>query len=327
MAAPLANIGNGTLRYIGRFAPSPTGYLHAGSLVAALASWLDARSHGGTWLVRMEDVDQPRCIPGAGEIILSQLAACGLYPDQPVVWQSQRTALYQQALALLQAQQWVYPCTCSRKDILTALQTLGEAPARHEERVYPGTCRPNSIPPTLNPNVKHPTWRFNTTAYVRTHQLQLVHWQDRWLGPQQQNVTEAVGDFALQRSDAYFTYQLAMVVDDAQQGVTHVVRGADLADNTARQLLLQQALNLPAPQYLHTPLVLGEDGAKLSKQNGAIALNTSDPLKLLNTAAQTLGLQTDALANTTPLHDWLHAAVLQWAARFGHTDMSDKIST
>jgi glutamyl-Q tRNA(Asp) synthetase len=159
-----------------------------------------------------------------------------------------------------------------------------------------------------------------------THQLQLVRWKDRWLGPQQQNVTEAVGDLALQRSDAFFTYQLAVVVDDAQQGVTHVVRGADLADNTARQILLYQALKLPTPHYLHTPLVVGEDGAKLSKQNGAMPLNTSDPLKLLNTAAQTLGLQTQALANTTPLHDWLHAAVLQWAARFGHTDMSDKIS-
>ena len=159
------------------------------------------------------------------------------------------------------------------------------------------------------------------------HQLQLVRWKDRWLGPQQQNVTEAVGDFALQRSDAYFTYQLAVVVDDAQQGVTHVVRGADLADNTARQILLQQALNLPTPQYLHTPLVLGEDGAKLSKQNGATALDTSDPLKLLNTAAHTLGMRTDSLANTTSLHDWLHAAVLQWTARFGKTNGSDKIST
>ena len=320
-------MGNGTRRYIGRFAPSPTGPLHAGSLVAALASWLDARAHGGTWLVRMEDIDQPRCVPGAGDIILSQLAACGLHPDQPVVRQSQRTALYQQALALLRAQQCVYPCTCSRKDMLTALQTLGQAPARHEERVYPGTCRPSSAPPTLNPNDKLPTWRFNTTAFMFAHQIQLVRWKDRWLGPQQQNVTEAVGDFALQRSDAYFTYQLAVVVDDAQQGVTHVVRGADLADNTARQILLQQALKLPAPRYLHTPLVLGEDGAKLSKQNGATALNTSDPLKLLNTAAQTLGLQKDALANITPLHDWLNAAVLQWAAVFRHTEMSDKIST
>jgi glutamyl-Q tRNA(Asp) synthetase len=262
---------------IGRFAPSPTGPLHAGSLVAALASWLDARAQGGRWLVRIEDVDQPRCVAGADRVILQQLAACGLTPDEEPVWQSHRGALYQQALDRLVREGHAYPCGCSRKDIEQALAERGQARERHGELVYPGTCR-NGL------QGRAPrAWRFRVPSG-------LVHWSDRRLGAQQQDVAVEVGDFVLKRADSLWAYQLAVVVDDAQQGITDVVRGEDLADNTARQIALQLALGTPTPRYLHTPLVLGRNGEKLSKQNGAQPLGTGDPLRVLNDAAQVLGL-------------------------------------
>ncbi len=268
-------------RYVGRFAPSPTGPLHAGSLVAALASWLDARAHGGAWLVRIEDVDAPRTIQGADQTILHQLTSCGLQPDAPPTWQSQRTSLYQSALTQLQADGMVYPCTCSRKDITDAWAALGEQRPRNSDLIYPGTCR-NAA------HVKSPfAWRVRTE---QPHRSTSIIWTDRRLGPQTQDVETAVGDFVLQRADACFTYQLAMVVDDAEQGISHIVRGEDLADNTARQIWLQGCLNVPTPQYLHTPLVVGPNGEKLSKQNGATALDSSQPLHALNDAALVLGL-------------------------------------
>jgi len=270
------------LRYVGRFAPSPTGLLHAGSLVAALASWLDARALSGDWLVRMEDVDTPRCIPGAAPTILEQLARCGMVPDGPVLWQSQRETAYQAALDHLIAQGWAYPCSCSRKDI-EAAQT--QAVARHHAAVYPGTCRHG-----LNGQPAR-AWRLNVQAVQQALGLPPVTaWTDRRLGKQQQNVSEEVGDFVLRRADGLWAYQLAVVVDDAAQGITHVVRGEDLADNTARQIALQQALGLSTPSYLHTPLVLGANGEKLSKQNGAQALDLQQPLAALQAAAQALGL-------------------------------------
>jgi len=283
-------------QYIGRFAPSPTGPLHAGSLVAALASWLDARAHGGQWLVRFEDVDTPRCVPGMDRFILAQLADCGLHPDQPPVWQSQRSARYQQALEQLKARALAYPCACSRKDIETALSRLGQARTRHGELIYPGTCR------TGLHGQSGSAWRLRTDANGPRH------WSDRRLGPQQQDVAAEVGDFVLQRTDGCFAYQLAVVVDDAAQGITDVVRGADLADNTARQILLQQLLGLPTPRYLHTPLVLGADGQKLSKQNGAQPLDTTDPLAALNSAASVLGLCAGGGSVTQALESW----VLAW---------------
>ncbi|MCG2592880.1 tRNA glutamyl-Q(34) synthetase GluQRS [Ramlibacter sp. XY19] len=286
--------------YRGRFAPSPTGPLHAGSLVAALASWLDARAQGGTWLVRIEDVDRPRCVPGADEEILRQLAACGLVPDEEPVWQSQRDGLYQAALDRLAAAGDAYPCACSRKDIEEALRALGRERPRHGELVYPGTCRGGLHGRTAR------AWRFRVAPGV-------VQWQDRRLGPQQQFVAEAVGDFVLQRADGLFAYQLAVVVDDADQGITHVVRGEDLADNTARQLLLQGALGLPTPAYLHTPLVLGANGEKLSKQNGAAPLDLRDPLAALQSAAATLGL---TIPGEQALAGWLSSAVEAWAAQW-----------
>ena len=276
--------------YVGRFAPSPTGPLHAGSLVAALASWLDARAHGGLWLLRIEDVDTPRTVAGADTIILQQLSACGLHPDAAPVWQSRRTALYQAALQQLTTQGLAYACTCSRKDTEIALAALGQTRARHAELVYPGSCRHGP----LRPQAPARAWRLRTDVVLAPSQQSPggnahITWRDRRLGPQTQDVAQAVGDFVLQRADGCWTYQLAVVVDDAAQGISHVVRGQDLADNTARQIWLQRCLGLPTPQYLHTPLVLGADGAKLSKQNGARPLDLSNPLQALNAAAAALG--------------------------------------
>ncbi len=292
--------------YTGRFAPSPTGLLHAGSLVAALASWLDARAHGGQWLVRIEDVDTPRCVPGADQAILQQLAACGLVPDGQVLWQSQRQNVYQAALDTLIAKGWAYPCGCSRKEIETA---QSQAVARHHAAVYPGTCRQGLQGKTAR------AWRLNVQAVEQALSLPAVtHREDRRLGSQQQNVAEEVGDFVLRRADDLWAYQLAVVVDDAAQGITHVVRGEDLADNTARQIVLQRALGLPAPQYLHTPLVLGANGEKLSKQNGAKALDLIDPVAALNTAAQALGLS--ALSSNTPIPQALSLWCTDWTSRW-----------
>jgi len=286
--------------YIGRFAPSPTGPLHAGSLVAALASWLDARAAQGQWLVRIEDADTERCLPGLGEHILGQLAACGLEPDAPPVWQTQRTAQYEAALARLIDAGMAYPCGCTRREIDAALAAQGHAHRRHGERVYPGTCRDGL-------HGKAPrAWRFAAWKSDPGD----VRWTDRRLGPQQQAVAREVGDFVLRRADGPWAYQLAVVVDDAVQGITDVVRGEDLADNTPRQVLLQRALGHATPRYLHTPLVLGADGQKLSKQNGARAIDTGTPQAAraaLGAAARALGLPeagggriADALAQWVP---------------------------
>ena len=308
--------------YVGRFAPSPTGPLHAGSLVAAIASWLDARAHGGQWLVRMEDLDTPRCIPGADRLILQQLASCGLYPDQPSVYQSQRGALYQHALDQLVGQALAYPCACTRQDIALALAASGQARKRHGELVYPGTCRNAMLACTAR------SWRFLThfpvpkiPASQASNALPApeplasaeLRWLDRRLGWQCQNVAHEVGDFILKRADGIWAYQLAVVVDDAAQGITHVVRGEDLADNSPRQMLLQRALGLAHPDYLHTPLVLGANGEKLSKQNGAEALDTAKPLALLEAAGRTLGLGVQAGS----VAQWLLSAVLQWPLGIG----------
>jgi glutamyl-Q tRNA(Asp) synthetase len=332
--------------YIGRFAPSPTGPLHAGSLVAALASWLDARANGGQWLVRIEDVDTTRCLPGMDQVILQQLAACGLHCDHPPVYQSRRSLLYQSALSALVARGDAYPCACSRKDIELARQQRGQTKSRHGELIYPGTCRNGLQGETAR------AWRFRTdisitnTALAQSEHAQeaidsiatpstpspasqlpdtpqtdstaptttLLHWSDRRLGEQSQDVALEVGDFILKRADGCFAYQLAVVVDDGAQGITDVVRGVDLADNTARQILLQRALALPTPRYLHTPLVLGADGEKLSKQNGAQALDTSHPLAALNSAATVLGLDPQSCAADALTH-WTQ----QWWAKMSIT--------
>jgi len=321
--------------YTGRFAPSPTGPLHPGSLVAALASWLDARAHGGRWLVRIEDLDTPRCEPGAARTILGQLADCGLTPDAPPVRQSRRGALYQQALDQLVAAGWAYPCGCTRQDIERALAAAGQPRQRHGELVYPGTCRQG-----LNGRAAR-AWRFSTTKYIsnmapaQSGRAQAaintvaiskdtatlaesgLVWHDRRLDLQVQDVSRDVGDFVLRRADGFWAYQLAVVVDDAAQGITDIVRGEDLADNTARQILLQRALGLPTPRYLHTPLVLAANGEKLSKQSGARALDTAEPVAALRQAGETLGL---GLGRQAPLNagtpaEWLRQAVPLWAGR------------
>ena len=286
--------------YTGRFAPSPTGPLNAGSLVAALASWLDARAwnqgRGGRWLVRIEDLDTARCAPGTDRVILQQLQACALVPDEAPQYQTQRLGHYTRALDQLTATAHAYPCGCSRKQVQETLARLGRLPARHGERVYPGTCRDG-----LQGRVAlAKRFRVPDTGA-------LVAWSDRRLGAQQQDVAAEVGDFVLQRADGPFSYQLAVVVDDHAQGVTHVVRGEDLADNTARQILLYRALGLPVPQYLHAPLVRAADGFKLSKQNGAAALDTSDPLRILQAAAAVLGLPPATGTVADALAQWVGA--------------------
>ena len=296
--------------YRGRFAPSPTGLLHAGSLVAALASWLDARAHGGAWLVRIEDVDLPRCPPGAADGILRQLDACGLVSDEPVLRQSGRGAVYQAALERLIGQGWAYPCGCTRKDIAQALAARGDPRERHGERVYPGSCRPSNG--GLQGKVAR-AWRLDIAALSTALGLPAtLHWSDRRLGAQQQDVASEVGDFVLRRADGLWAYQLAVVVDDAEQGITDVVRGEDLADNSARQILLQQALGYPRPRYLHTPLVCGANGEKLSKQNGAAAVDLSDPLAALNAAAALLGLPQQGGSVASALEHWTQA----WASLY-----------
>lgn len=301
-------------RYVGRFAPSPTGPLHAGSLVAALASWLDARAHDGRWLVRIEDVDVPRTVAGASEAILKQLDDCGLVPDETPWFQSTRSPRYQAVLDELVDRSLAYPCHCSRKDIEAAWAARGHVKPRHGELVYPGTCRQGMAPAkdgqdgqgTAAPTNRHLAWRLRVEPG-------LVCWTDRRLGPQQQNVAQEVGDFVLKRADGWFAYQLAVVVDDGDQGVTHVVRGEDLVDNTARQWLLQGQLGLEHPAYLHTPLVRDAQGEKLSKQSGARAVDTTDPCAALDTAATLLDLRPPA---TRHLPSWLAAAALQWKDRW-----------
>lgn len=317
--------------YRGRFAPSPTGALHAGSLVAALASWLDARAHAGVWLIRIEDIDHTRCQPGADHFLLGQLQALGLIPDAAPQWQSQCQTRYQAAQHHLQATGAAYPCGCSRRDIEQALQTLQPQRARHSERVYPGTCRqglhgkparamrvrtgdlPGGLPPAASivsaasgsdkrDHHLPPAPSFTPQLHALAGPADsgdtptmhwLVDWHDRQLGAQQQDLTALVGDFVLRRADGIWAYQLAVVVDDAAQGISHVVRGADLTDNTPRQLWLQRLLGLPHPAYLHVALVCDASGEKLSKQHGAPAIDTSSPthcLQALQLAARHLGL-------------------------------------
>jgi glutamyl-Q tRNA(Asp) synthetase len=240
--------------YTGRFAPSPTGPLHFGSLVAAVASWLDARAADGLWLVRMEDLDRPRCESGAADTILRQLDVYGLHRDGAVLYQSQRDDAYTAALDSLIGIGAAYPCACTRSQ-------LAQAARNHEgETIYPGTCRAG-----LPLGATARAWR------VRVPDVS-TRFHDRIHGDLEQNLAHAVGDFIVKRADGLFAYQLAVVVDDAFQGITHVVRGADLLWNTPRQIYLQTQLGLPTPVYAHVPLVTNAAGQKLSKQTLAPAL-------------------------------------------------------
>ena len=290
------------MTYTGRFAPSPSGPLHAGSLVAALASWLDARARGGRWLLRIEDVDTPRTVPGAADIIMGQLQATGLHWDGDVIWQSQRGDAYQAAFDALAARGLIYGCGCTRREIADSALRGQAAPGADGERPYPGTCR-HGLPPGRQARA----WRL-----VMPDGLE--RFEDRWLGPQEQDVAQAVGDIALKRADGLWAYQLAVVVDDGFQGVTDVVRGADLLSSTARQRVLGRQLGLPPVRYLHVPLILDPaSGLKLSKQNGAPPIGTDAPLASLQAAWRALGF---APLAATDVETFLGQATARWAARF-----------
>jgi glutamyl-Q tRNA(Asp) synthetase len=297
--------------YRGRFAPSPTGPLHAGSLVAALGSWLDARQNQGKWLLRIEDLDTPRCIPGADQEILRQLLACGLAWDEEPTWQSRHQDRYKKALERLNELQIVYPCTCSRQSIANTLEARGVITPRNQEMAYPGTCRPQEIPTYKDESVllDGVAWRLALPPDLS------LNFEDLALGKQSQDLNREVGDFVLRRRDGVFTYQLAVVVDDAEQGITHIVRGADLLNNTARQIHLQDVLGYSTPNYLHLPLVLDEHGEKLSKQTLASGIQTESAqqaLQELRKAAGHLGLRDLPDGKDTSIAEWLLAATQAW---------------
>ncbi|PRY64357.1 glutamyl-Q tRNA(Asp) synthetase [Vreelandella songnenensis] len=277
--------------YRGRFAPTPSGPLHFGSLVAALGSYLDARAAGGRWLVRIEDIDPPRCPEGADTTILRQLETFGLEWDEAVCWQHERYAAYQQALDQLMQQKLAYPCSCSRK------QWQG-----HD--IYPGWCRNGVCEPG-----KPVAWRLRSDLAQRP-----ITWQDRLFGHQQFDPAE-LGDVVLKRKDHLWAYQLAVVVDDAAQGITDVVRGLDLLDNTPWQRQLQIALRLPEPRYLHLPLVVTPEGQKLSKQNLAPALAEDDKgvRRQLFQALQALDQAPPEALATEPPASQLHWGVAHWS--------------
>jgi len=299
--------------YRGRFAPSPTGPLHAGSLVAALGSWLDARKNGGQWLLRIEDLDTPRCIPGVDQQIQAQLRACGLYWDGELTQQSERQALYHEAIERLNQLKLLYPCTCTRQAIANTLTKMGIQTPRNQEMVYPGTCRPNTreMYSKSTFNTAKAAWRLALPQHCQ------IEFEDLAFGYQSQDLNQAVGDFVLRRNDGLFTYQLAVVVDDAQQGITHIVRGEDLLSNTARQIHLQRVLGYQTPHYLHLPLVLNEHGEKLSKQTLATQINTQDEkhaLAELRKAARHLGLRDLPDGEKITIAEWLLAATHAWKA-------------
>jgi glutamyl-Q tRNA(Asp) synthetase len=271
------------MRYTGRFAPSPTGPLHFGSLVAALASWLDARAADGTWLLRIEDLDKPREQPGAADAILRQLEGLGLTWDGPVLYQSARDASYRAALDALERRGATYPCGCTRSEIADSALAIDGA------RIYPGTCRGGLAP-----------GRRARATRVRTAR-DPIRFTDRVQGEIAQSVEQEVGDFVLCRADGVIAYQLAVVVDDDAQGVTDVMRGADLLDSTARQIWLQRLLGYSSPRYLHLPAAVTASGEKLSKQTGAPAVDTAQPLRELARALAFLGQPVPEAASASEL--------------------------
>lgn len=281
----------------GRFAPSPTGILHLGNLRTAMASWLSVRKAGGRWIIRMEDVDGPRCRRDLGEAQLGDLARLGLIPDGPVVWQSERGSLYQEALASLHRAQLLYPCACTRKD----LQLMASAPHEGDGlRPYPGRCRARA-------------WE----GFGRALRFRLpggtVAWEDRLLGPQAEDPAHLTGDPLLFRRDGCFAYHLAVVVDDGAQGVGEVARGADLRPVTATQIRLQEALGLTRPAYAHLGMVLAPDGSRLGKRDGALGVEALiargvEVPDLLGWLGWSLGCQAEAkpcgLEELIPAFDW-----------------------
>ena len=287
--------------YIGRFAPSPTGPLHAGSLVAALASYLDARSNRGHWLIRIEDIDEARTVAGAAEHIIQTLAALGMRSDGEILWQSTRQNRYNAAFN--QLCDAVYACACSRREIADSRVSMASDGAA----IYPGTCR-HGLAPGRVPRA----WRVRVPDANDSQTL--IQFHDRWQGLIEENLAANVGDFVLKRADGFWAYQLAVVVDDAEQGVTDIVRGADLLESTTRQIYLQRLLGFSTPRYLHVPAVVNDRGEKLSKQTGAQPIDTSKPINALMEAASHLGL----MLSRTPssVDEFWTMAILEWEQRF-----------
>lgn len=282
---------------VGRFAPSPTGPLHFGSLVAAAGSWLFARAEGGRWLMRIEDLDTPRVVAGSADEILATLRAYALDWDGEVVYQSRRSSLYEEALRRLRDAGLAYDCACSRADVQRASSAQADA-----DPVYPGTCR-NGLPPG---KVARAVWFRSPEESIR--------FDDLVRGTVEQS---AGGDFVIKRADGLFAYQLAVVVDDAAQGVDQVVRGGDLLGSTARQIALQQALGLQSPRYGHLPLVVTPDGRKLGKRDGALPLPALDSARIQQTLADALALLGIEVRRAEPLQ-MLHDAL----AQFGKTRLT-----
>lgn len=293
-------------RYCGRFAPSPTGPLHFGSLIAAVGSYLDARHHAGLWRLRIEDVDQPRCQAGASDGILRLLEAYGFEWDGEIIYQSRRTADYRAAFERLQAAGQVFPCACTRSELADSrINQNSPEPkpgfaqlASDGACVYPGTCR-DGLPAGRAPRA----WRLR----VGEARIQFV---DAVQGRIEQDLARDAGDFILLRADGLFAYQLAVVVDDAEQGISHVVRGADLLGSTPRQMLLQRLLNLPTPHYAHLPLAINGGGEKLSKQTRAAPLTRDQARAALFAALRFLGQ-----APPPELRDARLGELWQWAIR------------
>jgi glutamyl-Q tRNA(Asp) synthetase len=286
--------------YRGRFAPSPTGPLHFGSLVAAVASYLSARSVGGEWLLRIEDLDPPREVPGSAEQIIATLDAFGFQWTESIVRQSERTDVYQAALDRLLAAGRVYPCTCSRAE-LQAAQPAGRE--QSEDLYYPGWCR-NGVRAPDRP----PAFRLRVAPG-------LTKFEDLMQGPQISDVSAETGDFVIRRRDALFAYQLAVVVDDAAQRITHVVRGADLLGSTARQIVLQSALGLTTPMYAHLPLAIDANGIKLSKSTGAAAIDARQPSRELWRILNFLKQEPPLELSRSPV-----ATVWEWATENWHSE-------
>jgi len=295
--------------YVGRFAPSPSGPLHAGSIATALGSWLDARAHNGHWLVRIEDIDPPREQAGAAQAILNTLERLGLHWDEPPQLQSGHLGRFAAALRTLEAAGQAYPCGCTRREIADSHQSAGLVQTRHADRPYPGTCRLGLAPGRIAR-----AWRLRVPTG-------LVSFNDRCLGVHSQDVCDEVGDFVLKRADGLWAYQLAVVVDDAAQGVTDVVRGADLLGSTARQIVLARALSLPEPRFMHLPVVLAADGQKLSKQNGANPVDALPALDVLQASlvhlGRHLGFKAPPVESAQTVQSWLTQATRVWAEHVG----------
>ena len=283
---------------IGRFAPSPTGPLHFGSLLAALASYCQAKSEGGRWLVRMEDLDKPREMTGAANHILRTLELFGFEWDGEVIYQSQRSSLYQEALYQLQTKLLVYNCDCSRKEIADSYH---QKPAQFgiDGLIYPGTCRHKIAVKT----------HYASRVIVNGH---IIAFNDAIQGSIQQNLVQDVGDFVLKRADGLYAYQLAVVVDDLEQGITHILRGADLLDSTPRQIYLQQLLGYPTPQYAHIPVASNTAHEKLSKQTLAPAIDSAQASTLLTQALNFLGQQAPKDLSNHSANDILRWAKQHW---------------